>query len=151
MHLFEDLALLRQIRTLQQVGLSQEALAVSVQATQAYPHSIPLWLLRLRSFCCHTREVSHSSLSELCRQALDTVPKEVCHYCNLKGLLRAMKLGMESIGLVSFPGFTPRPFSHTVQRNLGVQGACWGWSLLRVEPAGGGALGVRLNIGDGSG
>ena len=150
MHLFEDLGLLRQIRTLQQVGLSQEALVVSAQATQAYPHSVPLWLLRLRSFCCHTREVSHSSLSELCRQARDTVPKEVCHYCNLKGLLRTMKLGMESIWVSLLPRLhTPSFFTLCAKKPGG--GACWGWSLLRVEPAGGGALGVRLNIGDGSG
>ena len=64
-----------QVQTLQSLGLSQEAYTVASQAVQAYPHSVPLWLLRLE---VHSTGSGDTPLGELCKEAVEKVPKEVC-------------------------------------------------------------------------
>ena len=64
-----------QVQTLQSLGLSQEAYTVASQAIQAHPHSVPLWLLRLT---LHSTGSGDPSLGELCKEAVEKIPKEVC-------------------------------------------------------------------------
>ena len=64
-----------QVQSLQELGQSEEASDVAVQATEAHPHSVSMWLLRLRTHC--VAGGGGGSHDALCRDALEQVPKEV--------------------------------------------------------------------------
>ncbi len=66
----------QQVHTLQCLGLTQEALAVATSATAVHLHSLPLWLLRVRILSACSSP-SFAALSELCREALQQLPREV--------------------------------------------------------------------------
>ena len=60
---------------LQGLGQSEEASVTAAQATEAHPHSVSTWLLRLRTHATTGRE--NDDHVALCREALEQVPKEV--------------------------------------------------------------------------
>ena len=81
----------RYLDTLESLGRMEDALTVSSQATMAYPESVELWLQRLNLLSAAaqdhsgkirktkaSRKKGEASVCDLCRAALDKVPKKVC-------------------------------------------------------------------------
>ena len=58
------------------MGQSEEASVAAAQATEAHPHSVSAWQLRLRAHTATGRENDDDHVA-LCREALEQVPKEV--------------------------------------------------------------------------
>lgn len=66
-----------QIGTLLGLGLSEEAVQIGSKATERYPKSVPMWLLRLRTLDAVGGDQSMEAVMAVYEKAIHTVPKEV--------------------------------------------------------------------------
>ncbi|KAL5473165.1 hypothetical protein EMCRGX_G027613 [Ephydatia muelleri] len=64
------------IGTLLGLGLSEEAVQIGSKATERYPKSVPMWLLRLRTLDAVGGDQSMEAVMAVYEKAIHTVPKE---------------------------------------------------------------------------